>query len=236
MKQTIKLTESELRNIISNIVNEVKYGGESFHGDNPVDWAAMRDLRYYSDEPLKNYKKGSRNFNHYQDFFDKEYGKYKRDDGEYEFPDKGEYDRAEDWIGNVVKKSNDKSMRAAIGARDAKSGDNVKILQQIVSNHEPFYTKQWQQNGYYPITKWEYDEGSGCYTATWGEHVRNIPLGDVVSAATRDDIFTPEQFTDEHQYKEDGVEWYYIYHANVDGGESDGLNEAIDRVIRKYLR
>lgn len=49
MKQTIKLTENELRNMIKRAIkesiNEVKYGGETFHGNNEVDWYTMRNLR-----------------------------------------------------------------------------------------------------------------------------------------------------------------------------------------------
>lgn len=49
MKQTIRLTESELNNLIVNsvrrIINEIKYQGVSFHGQNPSDFVAMSNIR-----------------------------------------------------------------------------------------------------------------------------------------------------------------------------------------------
>ena len=48
-KNTIRLTESELKSIIAesvkDIVNEVRYGGESLHGNNAEDWNAIANLR-----------------------------------------------------------------------------------------------------------------------------------------------------------------------------------------------
>ena len=55
-KNRIRLTESQLHRVINESVNkilkEVKIGGESFHGNNPTDWAAIGDLRHnlYYDE------------------------------------------------------------------------------------------------------------------------------------------------------------------------------------------
>ena len=49
MKKTIRLSESDLHKIVNEtvkrIINEVEFGGESLHGDNPTDWATMRRLR-----------------------------------------------------------------------------------------------------------------------------------------------------------------------------------------------
>lgn len=49
MKKIVRLTENDLHKIIKEsvqrIINEVKFGGESFHGNNPEDWAAMTLLR-----------------------------------------------------------------------------------------------------------------------------------------------------------------------------------------------
>jgi len=49
MKRTIRLTESDLHRIVKECVNqalnEVTYGGESFHGDNPEDWDAIKQIR-----------------------------------------------------------------------------------------------------------------------------------------------------------------------------------------------
>ena len=49
MKQRIRLTESDLHKIVKEsvkrILNEVEFGGESLHGNNPEDWAAMRYVR-----------------------------------------------------------------------------------------------------------------------------------------------------------------------------------------------
>lgn len=48
-KNTIKLTESDLKRVISEsvkkIVSEVKFGGESLHGNNAADWNAIANLR-----------------------------------------------------------------------------------------------------------------------------------------------------------------------------------------------
>lgn len=45
MKKTIKLTESDLCNIIRQAINEVKYDGVSLHGTNPYDWAYLSNIR-----------------------------------------------------------------------------------------------------------------------------------------------------------------------------------------------
>lgn len=48
-KKLIRLTESDLHRIVkesvNRVLNEVQFGGESLHGNNPGDWAAMRYLR-----------------------------------------------------------------------------------------------------------------------------------------------------------------------------------------------
>ena len=62
-KQIIRLTESELHQMVIEAVNkilkesmnEVQFGGESLHGNNPEDWAAamhMRDANVNRDERL----------------------------------------------------------------------------------------------------------------------------------------------------------------------------------------
>lgn len=49
MKKIIRLNENELKHIINEsvkkVLNEVEYGGESFHGNNPEDWFALSRLR-----------------------------------------------------------------------------------------------------------------------------------------------------------------------------------------------
>ena len=45
----IRLTEAQLHRVIKEsvekVLNEIKFGGESLHGDNPEDWTAMEKLR-----------------------------------------------------------------------------------------------------------------------------------------------------------------------------------------------
>lgn len=57
-RQIIRLTESDLHRIIEDtvrrIVKEVKYGGESFHGNDEADWRAMGCLRQYAVQNSKN--------------------------------------------------------------------------------------------------------------------------------------------------------------------------------------
>ena len=49
MRKKIRLTESDLHRIIkesvNKILNEVEFGGESLHGNNPADWNALYRLR-----------------------------------------------------------------------------------------------------------------------------------------------------------------------------------------------
>ena len=49
MKKLVRLTESDLHKIVkesvNRVLNEVQFGGESLHGNNPEDWAAMKYLR-----------------------------------------------------------------------------------------------------------------------------------------------------------------------------------------------
>lgn len=240
MKQTIKLTESDLRNLIREALKEVKYGGVEFHGTNPEDWAAMRNLRVYSPVNLKSYDKAKRNFSKLKDFFDKNWGEYEveKGKGHYQYPNENEYNKAEDWLSNKHEVGFEKGNQALDGAREMKKEKGVQILQKLVSNHQPFYTKKWQQNGYFPITKWEYDEEGDEYTSTWGHHVGHIPLDDVMYAASCDDLFTPEEFSNEHCYEEDGVVTYPIYKARVRNQSLDNtkLDEGITRAIRKLLR
>lgn len=50
-KNRIRLSESQLHRVIkesvNRVLNEIKFGGESLHGDNPEDWEAMHTLRDY---------------------------------------------------------------------------------------------------------------------------------------------------------------------------------------------
>lgn len=49
MKQTIRLRESDIHRIVkesvNRVLNEVEFGGETLHGNNPEDWASMKHLR-----------------------------------------------------------------------------------------------------------------------------------------------------------------------------------------------
>ena len=48
-KRIIRMTESDLHQLVKESVNrilsEIQFGGESLHGDNPEDWAAVKHLR-----------------------------------------------------------------------------------------------------------------------------------------------------------------------------------------------
>ena len=48
-KKLIRLTEQDLHRIVkesvNKVLNEIQYGGESLHGNNPEDWETMRNLR-----------------------------------------------------------------------------------------------------------------------------------------------------------------------------------------------
>ena len=48
-KKLIRLTESDLHRIVREsvniVLNEVQFGGESLHGNNPEDWVAIRKVR-----------------------------------------------------------------------------------------------------------------------------------------------------------------------------------------------
>ena len=235
MGKVIKLTESKLKGLIRNILNEVRYGGESFHGDNPVDWYAMSDLRTHSQKPLKNYDKHKRNKKNAWDFFDNEFGQYKvdGDDGHYQFPNRDEYDKADKWLDGTFDKAWDKADRALDNANEVKKAEGANLLRQLVANRETFWTKKWQQNGYYPITKWEYDEENGCYHTIWGQKVRPVDINNVMSAATSDDLLSNEPFSDEHVYEEDGVKFYPIYHANVDSALAEAVMHAIKKILNE---
>lgn len=49
MKKMIRLTEGDIHRIVkesvNRVLNEIKLGGESLHGNNAEDWAAMKYLR-----------------------------------------------------------------------------------------------------------------------------------------------------------------------------------------------
>lgn len=56
MKKTISLTESQLRRLIENAINEVVYDGVSYHGTSPFDWAELAQIRRqksYQDSPTE---------------------------------------------------------------------------------------------------------------------------------------------------------------------------------------
>lgn len=48
MKKLVRLTESDLHRIVkesvNRVLNEVQFGGESLHGNNPADWNALDRL------------------------------------------------------------------------------------------------------------------------------------------------------------------------------------------------
>jgi hypothetical protein len=52
MKQRIKLTESDLHKIVkesvNKVLNEVQFGGESLHGNNPEDWMKVSRARRHN--------------------------------------------------------------------------------------------------------------------------------------------------------------------------------------------
>ena len=78
MKKLIRLTESDLHRIVKESVNmilkEVKYGGESLHGNNPNDWYTLSQIRGYRDFD----KYGDKNYTTKAEY-DDEYGKGLRD-------------------------------------------------------------------------------------------------------------------------------------------------------------
>ena len=89
MKQTIRLTESTLRKIVKEsvkkVLNEIQYGGESLHGNDPSDWYAMRDIRNgladaYGEEDefhpkfYDNLRKAERNSDNASSIYDREGG------------------------------------------------------------------------------------------------------------------------------------------------------------------
>lgn len=65
----IRITESDLHMIIKEsvdrVLNEVKFGGESFHGNNAADWAALDHIRH----ALSNRDKALLKAKHYKDTF-----------------------------------------------------------------------------------------------------------------------------------------------------------------------
>lgn len=74
-KKVIRLNESDLYRIVkesvNRILNEVWYGGESLHGNNPEDWETVRDLR---SDRLGLYPSG------YEDEYDKNEMAWDRDE------------------------------------------------------------------------------------------------------------------------------------------------------------
>jgi len=77
-KKLIRLTESDLHKIVKESVNmilkEVKYGGESLHGNNSKDWYALSQIRGYRDNDKYGHKKYQTKAE-----YDDEYGKGLRD-------------------------------------------------------------------------------------------------------------------------------------------------------------
>ena len=69
-KKIIRLTESDLHRIIkesvNKVLNEVQFGGESFHGDNPTDWAALADLRLTAGDINKDIYNNGTGRDHYE--------------------------------------------------------------------------------------------------------------------------------------------------------------------------
>ena len=93
-KKLIRLTESDLHRIVresvNRVLNEVKFGGESLHGNNPTDWAAVKDLRndladHYGEEDERhpkffgNLRKASRNSDNLSSLLDKENAEHGQD-------------------------------------------------------------------------------------------------------------------------------------------------------------
>lgn len=208
MKQTIRLTENDLKRLIRGLLHEVKYGGEEFHGNNPTDWTVMRNLRVHS--PLKNPDKAKRNMSHMKDFFNKEFGKYETEEGHNQFPNEEEYNRAMDWMEKNADQAWDKTDLSLKGAKEQQSKEGLRVLQQLLSNHQPFECKTWQGNGYYPITKYQYVEDENGYVGTWGKRKGSVlPIDSVIDIVTHtQDIFTPAHFSDEHKFEEESVPTY----------------------------
>ena len=76
-ENVIRLTESDLHEIINETVNEVlneiQFGGEEFHGNKPEDWAAMSDLRFTMGDVNKDiydHGTGGKRTGQYDDDFD----------------------------------------------------------------------------------------------------------------------------------------------------------------------
>lgn len=57
-KNKIRLTESGLKRIVNEsvkrVLNEVRFGGKSFHGNDPIDWQTMSRLRHLQSAGLGN--------------------------------------------------------------------------------------------------------------------------------------------------------------------------------------
>lgn len=210
----MKITENQLKRIIKesieNVLKEVRYGGEEFHGNKPEDWKALTHLRLGNGD----YNKLKKTRKSYQDLFDKEFGHYRQGNSDtYKFPNDDEYDKAHDWISKTSDLGFEKSERVRDNIRTMKKEEGMNVLKQILSNHETFYTKIYQSNGYYPIEEYKYDETQGGYIRRWG--ARTYPsvlsISDIMECLTHKEfIFSLKPFSYTNKYEEKDVPFYFI--------------------------
>lgn len=208
------LNESKLKKIIKEsvkkVLKEVRYGGEEFHGNKPEDWKALTHLRLGNGD----YNKLKKTRKSYQDLFDKEFGHYRQGNSDtYKFPNDDEYDKAHDWISKTSDLGFEKSERVRDNIRTMKKEEGMNVLKQILSNHETFYTKIYQSNGYYPIEEYKYDEAQGGYIRRWG--ARTYPsvlsINDIMECLTHKEfIFSLKPFSYTNKYEEKDVPFYFI--------------------------
>lgn len=155
----IKLTESQLHNVIKEsvkrVLKEIRLGDVELHGNNPEDWMAMSHVR----RPYSMIDKSRRNLENARSLVDKEFSDFMTQPGHYTFPDVETKDKAQDRLSQIFNKGHEK----ASSIEDSLRKINAKQVEQMIRNAETFYVQRLQSNGYYPIYKLEYDEESGDY-------------------------------------------------------------------------
>lgn len=251
MKHSIQISENELKKMIHNIINEVKYGGETLHGDNMGDWDAIGKVRRSKggkgSVPAWDLSK-NRNHKNKSDVFRKKYGKYETSKPSvYQFPDEETYNTASDEIANSVETGFDKWKNIMKNSAQ----DEITVLRKWFENGETLYAKKAQGNGFYPIYKYEPTSNGDGYQS-FSERInpngeRYWKPGGIYNNfdellglfTTFSYLISKEPLTNDKEYDGEGnrvIDTTYFQTKNDSETIENKLEEAISRTIRKYLR
>lgn len=213
--------ESIVRESVKRVMNEVKFGGESLHGDNPTDWATMHNLRSIrsTDKALDNADATKDRIASERDF-ENAYGTwlprnvvsgantYQRVYDEHPQVFRDSNDKAKRIMRNLGRKPRTVFGRSYDGLSESSVRNIVRESIKRVINESYLYTKDintddlringhWTEDGY---AEWEASVDNGWYTLRGTYDGHDCELEEIIEGHSGHSI--------QHNIDDDAIDWF----------------------------